>query len=223
MRKKEFKMKKFLFGLSILLFSNIVFAETLPISVNKTETHGRKHKELPEIPSDKEANFIYLSDDYKIEIPVGKEVDGIEFSKEGKSFRLKRISKDKKCLAYDGKVVVIKEDERIQSYPCIEWEKSYYNGKLTNYVSYEIIPIPKDLKVIGPQNISFDEYYQRKFKHAVWWFHTNGKVFGIRDTTSSQQFDEQGNLTADCDHLNCCEQYDEKTQKWIHAGCMARE
>lgn len=111
-------MKKFILGLLILFFSSIVFVNTLPDTINKTETHGKKHKTLPEIPSDNEAT-------------------------QRNEYFSERVSKDKKCVDVEHGLMRIGDDGMPTStHPCVEWHKEYENGKLQRYESYEITALP---------------------------------------------------------------------------------
>ena len=109
-------MKKFLLIFLFMTLFNITCYADL-----KTETHGRKHKSLPEIPLDEEANRNGFT------VSFEENTDGLE--------------KDRfLTFVYEGSECIDSGFDRKDKHECKKWEKEYRNGKLYRYTYYEIIP-----------------------------------------------------------------------------------
>ena len=177
-------MKKIMLVL-ILLFSSIVFANTQPDVIDKTETHGKKHKSLPKIPSDSEATE---DNDYS------------------SSRYVKRISKNKQCVNVEGGLILIGDDGMPTStHPCVEWQKEYENGKLQRYESYKITALP--------DKSSF--YVEHTKDAVVWdengqILHIKDEISTQSfDEMGNLERECTGTVAGEC------EEYDETTGQWI--------
>ena len=180
--------------------------------LTETETHGKKHLRLMEIPPDEEANHKSME-------------------KEAKCFNnycVSRVIKGKKhCVIY----LLPSGNEFI---PCMEWQKGYDDkGRLRTYKAYKIgskskIPFASEREtgsvdqngevLFRDRGIKFEPAYEIDTKYFVEW-HENGQVSQIcyYENNICQHFDPDGKLIKDCyveRGYGQCSKYNEDTGKW---------
>ena len=215
----------FFSGFATADFTNISHSPSLDLS-NAIETHGKKHKTLPKIPPDEDATILYDGLGISMDIPNNDIYFSMDIPKDNKEMAqeivqkinhddltLFRIENDKQCVTYIGEAIVVEDGKSIPNHPCIKWIKKYLDGRLYEFVSYEIIPFDGPIVNQSVQDISFEGYFKERTKHRVMW-HKNGGVSLISDSGSGQHFDELGNLTEEC-RGSCCKTYDKDKREWI--------
>ena len=198
-------MKRIICTISILLFSTLAFADTLPIWAAKSETHGVKHKSLPtDIPPDSAATRIYIeSGSFQKEIPFDEQTDIITLSNQqnGERLYLEHSLENVECTS-NNRVI---DGQPVRTHPCVDWKKIYLNGKLVEYSIYEATPIPEGQPLYG-----YNEEH-KTFRLTAFY---SGQVAFIEDAQGRQKFDEEGNMTLECRPGLRCRKYDEEKQKW---------